>query len=59
MQVVSGPIGREKVHFEAPDAERLESEMSRFIDWFNAPAAIDPVLKAGDRAFLVRDHPSV
>ena len=58
MQVVSGPIGRERVHFEAPDAERLESEMKAFIDWFNGPAATDPVLKGWDRAFLVRHHPS-
>lgn len=47
MQVVSGPIGREKVHFEAPVAERLEREMDQFLAWFNAAPAIDPVLKAG------------
>src|ERR1022692_3664454 len=35
MQVVSGPMGREKVHFEAPDAERLQDEMTAFLDWFN------------------------
>lgn len=57
MQVVSVPIGREKVHFQAPDAERLETEMKRFIQWFNAKATIDPVLKAGI-ALLVRDDPS-
>lgn len=47
MRVVSGPVGREKVHFEAPEADRLDSEMTRFIRWFNAPASVDPVLKAG------------
>ena len=47
MQVVSGYIGRERVHFEAPSADRLDAEMQRFLDWFNAPAQIDPVLKAG------------
>ena len=36
MQVVSGPIGRRKVHFEAPDAERLEREMQAFLEWFEA-----------------------
>lgn len=58
MQVVSGPMGREKVHFEAPDADRLEAEMSRFIKWFNAPPATDPVLKAGIAHFwFVTIHP--
>ena len=46
MQVVSGPMGREKVHFEAPSSERLQKEMDRFLEWFNASADIDPVLKA-------------
>ena len=58
MQVVSGPYGREKVHFVAPDSERLASEMRQFIDWFNAPASIDPVLKAGIAHFwFVTIHP--
>ena len=45
MQVVSGPIGKERVHFQAPDAKRLASEMKRFLDWFNGPLDTDPVLK--------------
>jgi len=58
MQVVSGPIGREKVHFEAPEAERLESEVARFLEWSNSPPAIDPVLKAGIAHFwFVTIHP--
>ena len=58
MQVVSGPIGREKVHFEAPVADRLENEMARFVDWFNAPVSIDPVLKAALAHFwFVTIHP--
>jgi Fic family protein len=58
MQVVSGPIGREKVHFEAPAADRLEAEMERFITWFNTPSEIDPVLKAGIAHFwFVTIHP--
>ena len=47
MQVVSRPYGRERVHFEAPQADCLDSEMTRLIEWFNAPARVDPVLKAG------------
>jgi Fic family protein len=47
MQVVSGPIGRERVHFEAPAARRLNREMKAFVDWFNKDADIDAVLKAG------------
>lgn len=58
MQVVSGPIGREKVHFEAPGADRLDLEMAAFLDWFNSPSAIDPVLKAGMAHFwFVTIHP--
>jgi len=47
MQVVSGPIGREKVHYEAPAAARLDGEMHAFLRWFNANDGIDPVLRAG------------
>lgn len=50
MQVVSGPIGRERVHFQAPTAPRLEREMQVFLDWFNEDGTngdIDTVLKAG------------
>lgn len=58
MQVVSGPIGREKVHFEAPGAERVEAEMSRFLAWFNAPPQVDPVLRSGIAHFwFVTIHP--
>jgi len=35
MQIISGPIGREKVHYEAPPSGRLDSEMDAFLDWFN------------------------
>jgi Fic family protein len=58
MRVVSGPMGREKVHFEAPEADRLDAEMSPFLKWFNAPAAVDPVLKAGiAHLWFVTVHP--
>ena len=57
MQVVSGPLGRERVHFQAPAAARLEHEMGRFLEWFAAPP-IDPVLKAGVAHFwFVTIHP--
>ncbi len=58
MQVVSGPIGREHVHFEAPNATRLEREMQEFLDWFEAGVAIDPVIKAGvAHLWFVTIHP--
>jgi Fic family protein len=58
MQVVSGPMGREKVHFQAPDADKLDAEMSRFLDWFNAPSDLDPVIKAAiAHLWFVTIHP--
>ena len=58
MQVVSGPAGRERVHFEAPPAARLDAEMGRFLDWFDSPTQIDPVLKAGlAHLWFVTIHP--
>jgi len=60
MQVVSGPVGRERVHFEAPEARRLKTEMKRFLAWFNGPSEVDPVLKAGVAHFwFVTIHPFV
>ncbi|WP_407528131.1 Fic family protein [Methylobacterium oryzisoli] len=47
MQVVSGALGRERIHFQAPPASRVPSEMDRFLRWFEDPTLrIDPVLKA-------------
>ncbi|MFD2068867.1 Fic family protein [Pontibacter silvestris] len=58
MQVVSGSLGRERVHYEAPDASLLEDEMSKFLDWFNSEAKFDPVLKAGiAHLWFVTIHP--
>ncbi len=58
MRVVSGYIGREKVHFEAPVADRLESEMKRFLTWYNEDNSIDAVLKAGiAHLWFVTIHP--
>ncbi len=58
MQVVSGVIGREKIHFEAPPAVLLDNEMNMFIDWFESESAIDPVLKSGlAHIWFVTIHP--
>jgi Fic family protein len=58
MQVVSGPIGRERVHFEAPVAETLNREMQVFLDWFNDSTDSDWVAKAGlAHLWLVTIHP--
>ncbi|MBI2689661.1 MAG: Fic family protein [Acidobacteria bacterium] len=58
MQVVSGPIGKEQVHYEAPKAERLDAEMRAFLDWFESESGIDPVLKAAQaHLWFVSIHP--
>ncbi|MDB6067325.1 MAG: cell filamentation protein Fic [Pedosphaera sp.] len=58
MQVVSGPIGRKWVHYEAPAHDRLENEMARFIKWFNASSKTDLVIKAALAHFwFVTIHP--
>ena len=58
MQVVSGPIGRERVHFEAPEAERLPSEMQAFLEWFEHGPMLDLVLKAAiSHLWFVTIHP--
>lgn len=66
MHVISGPIGRERVHFQAPDATRVQEEMATFLGWFNggplpgdgAFEAIDPVLRASLAHFwFVTVHP--
>jgi Fic family protein len=58
MQVVSGPIGREHVHFEAPPAGQLEKEMTAFLDWFNIDDGTDLVLRACiAHLWFVTTHP--
>jgi Fic family protein len=58
MQVVSGGFGKEKVHFQAPEAARLESEMTDFVAWFNASQNLDPVLKAAiAHLWFITIHP--
>jgi Fic family protein len=58
MQVVSGPVGRERVHFEAPAAARLDHEMRQFLEWFNSDTTMEPVLKASQaHLWFVTIHP--
>ncbi|MBA2301467.1 MAG: Fic family protein [Acidobacteria bacterium] len=58
MQVVSGPVGRERVHFVAPAAARLDDEMARFLDWFNGDVSTEPMLKAAQaHLWFVTIHP--
>lgn len=58
MQVVSGALGHERVHYEAPKAARLSDEMKTFVAWFNGTQDIDPVVKAAiAHLWFVTIHP--
>lgn len=58
MQVVFGIAGREKVHFEAPDAQIIPEMMSRFVNWFNSEKELDEILIAGiTHLYFVTIHP--
>ncbi|WP_233236715.1 Fic family protein [Bordetella sp. LUAb4] len=59
MQVVSGPVGRQKVHYEAPPARSLPAELERFLDWVNFPQTEEPALiRAGlGHLWFVTLHP--
>jgi len=58
MQVISGPIGRERVHYQAPSAERIEEEMARFLSWWNHENEADWVVKAAiAHLWFVTIHP--
>jgi Fic family protein len=58
MQVVSGVVGREKVHYEAPPADRVPDEIAKFLRWFDKPGDIDPLLIAGlAHLWFVTIHP--
>ena len=58
MQVVSGPLHRQKVHYEAPPAHQLDAEMADFLLWFNVDRQDDPVIKAGlAHLWLLTIHP--
>lgn len=58
MQVISGAMGKEKVHYQAPDSERIPKEMNSFLKWFNEENNIDLVLKAAiAHLWFVTIHP--
>lgn len=58
IQVISGAMGKEKIHFEAPKANLLENEMQNFLTWFNDEQEMDDLLKAGVAHFwFVTIHP--
>ncbi len=58
MQVVSGPLGKEKVHFKAPAAEKVQHEMNLFLNWFNHDSTWDLVIKSAIAHFwFIIIHP--
>ena len=58
MQVVSGGMGKEKVHFQAPDANLVKQQMEIFTEWFNDEQNLDPILKAGiAHLWFITIHP--
>lgn len=58
VRVVSGPVGKEKVHYEAPPAERIPAEMERFLNWFSNPGDMDPLMIASlAHVWFVTIHP--
>jgi len=58
MQVVSGPMGKETIHFEAPAAKILKDEMQIFLDWGNSPNGNDPVINAAiSHLWFITIHP--
>jgi len=58
MQVISGAMGKEKIHFEAPNSERIETEMEKFNNWIESEYEIDPVLKSAiAHLWFITIHP--
>lgn len=58
MQVVSGAMGKEKIHYEALPSQHVKAEMDKFINWFNGGVKLDPVLKAAIAHFwFIIIHP--
>ena len=58
MEVISGAIGKEKVHYQAPPAERLTGEMAKFLEWFEGPKDTDSLVTAGlAHLWFVTIHP--
>ena len=58
MQVVSGPMGKERIHFEAPDSTSVENEMNQFLNWFNSDTETNALVKAAiAHLWFVTIHP--
>lgn len=58
MQVISGPMGKEKVHYQAPDSDNIPFQMKLFLEWANDNQKIDPVLKSAiAHLWFVTIHP--
>ncbi len=58
MQVVSGPMGKEKVHYQAPSPEKVKDEMDEFLTWFNSETKLDMVIKSAIAHFwFIIIHP--
>ena len=58
MQVVSGAMGKEKVHYQAPSPEKVKNEMDKFLEWFNSDTKIDLVVKSAIAHFrFIMIHP--
>ncbi len=58
MEIVSGPFGHERIHYVAPPADRVEAEMSAFLEWFNGQHELDPLIKAAiAHLWFVAIHP--
>jgi Fic family protein len=58
IQVLSGPAGRERIHFEGPSAERVDAEMARFLEWFNGPPEVEGLIRAAiAHLWFVTIHP--
>jgi Fic family protein len=58
MEVVSGPLGKDRVHFQAPQAKRLDHQMTAFLDWFETNDGTDAVMRAGlAHLWFVTIHP--
>jgi len=58
MQVVSGPLSKEKIHFQAPPAESVDYEINQFLYWFNSEIKVEPIIKSGiAHLWFVTIHP--
>ena len=58
MQVVSGPIGKQKIHYQSPPAESVDNEINHFLIWFNTDITIEPIIKSGlAHLWFVSIHP--